>query len=50
VEQRLEAVQAIAQADGPVPRAALERLAREGDGPVRAEAARVLAERYRAAG
>ena len=50
VEQRLEAVRAIAQADGPAPRAALERLAREADAPVRAEAARVLADRYRAAG
>jgi len=50
VEQRLEAVRAIAQADGAAPRAALERLAREGDAPVRAEAARLLADRYRAAG
>jgi HEAT repeat protein len=50
VEQRLEAVRAIAQADGAAPRAALERLAREGDGPVRGEAARLLADRYRAAG
>jgi HEAT repeat protein len=50
VEQRLEAVQAIAQADGAAPRGALERLAREGDGPVRTEAARLLADRYRAAG
>jgi hypothetical protein len=50
VEQRLEAVRAIAQADGVAPRAALERLAREGDAPVRGEAARLLADRYRAAG
>ena len=50
LEQRLEAVRALAQADGSAPRAALERLTREGDGPVRAEAARLLADRYRAAG
>ena len=50
LEQRLEAVRALAQADGAAPRAALERLTREGDGPVRAEAARLLADRYRAAG
>lgn len=50
VERRLEAVRAIAQAEGPAARAALERLAREGDGPVRGEAARLLTERVRAAG
>jgi HEAT repeat protein len=50
VERRLEAVRAIAQVDGVAPRAALERLTREADGPVRAEAARLLADRYRAAG
>ena len=50
LEQRLEAVRALAQADGAAPRAALERLTREGDASVRAEAARLLADRYRAAG
>jgi len=50
VEQRLEAVRAIAQTEGPVTRAALERLAGEGDGAVRGEAARLLADRVRAAG
>jgi hypothetical protein len=50
VEQRLEAVRAIAQAEGPGPRAALERLAREGDGAVRGEAGRLLADRLPAAG
>lgn len=49
-ELRLEAVRALAQADGPVARAALERLAREGDGAVRGEAARLLADRTAAAG
>ncbi len=38
-EQRVEAVRALAASDAPVARAALERLAREGDGPVK-EAAR----------
>jgi HEAT repeat protein len=50
VEQRLEAVRAIAQAEGPGSRVALERLAREGDGAVRGEAARLLADPVRAAG
>ena len=50
VEQRLEAVRAIAQAEGPGPRAALQRLARDGDGPVRGEASRLLLERLGAAG
>jgi hypothetical protein len=49
VEQRLEAARAIAQADGPACRAALERLAREGDGAVRGEAARLLADQLHAA-
>ena len=50
VEQRLEAVRAIAQAEGPAARAALERLAREGDGPVRGEASRLLLDGVQAAG
>jgi hypothetical protein len=50
VEQRLEAARALAQSEGPAARAALERLAREGDGAVRGEAARLLADRVRAAG
>jgi hypothetical protein len=50
VEQRLEAARAIAQAEGPACEAALERLVREGDGAVRGEAARLLADRHRAAG
>jgi HEAT repeat protein len=44
-EQRVEAVRALALADGPVARAALERLGREGDGPVRGEAQRRLRDR-----
>jgi len=51
VEQRLEAVRAIAQAEGAGATAALERLSREADGPVRGEAARLMADRlHRAAG
>ncbi|MCU0620422.1 MAG: HEAT repeat domain-containing protein [Gemmatimonadales bacterium] len=48
-ELRLEAVRALAQADGPAARAALDRLAREGDGAVRGEALRLLSERTAAA-
>lgn len=50
VEQRLEAARALAQAEGPASRAALERIAREGHGAVRGEAVRLLADRLRVAG
>ena len=50
VEQRLEATRALAQAEGPACRAALERIACEGHGAVRGEAVRLLADRLRVAG
>jgi hypothetical protein len=49
-EQRLEAVRALALSDAAPARAALQRLASEADGPVRAEALRVLRDRAQAAG
>lgn len=50
VEQRVEAVRALALIRSGVTRAALERAAREGDAPVRAEALKHLQEAVEAAG
>lgn len=49
-EQRLEAVRALSLSDAAPARAALQRLATDADGPVRAEASRLLRDRALAAG